>query len=248
MFSPDQFVAHRGYATKYPENTLTAVTAALNAGAIHVEVDIQFSRDGVPMLYHDTKLERISDMGGTIFDYRAEALEEMKAYYPRKFGTQFNNVPISSALEFSHLVSVKNQAHYYVELKMESIKQFCADSCLESLSEIFKDTMDNITLISDDHEAAKMAKTKYGFKQSGIVFRDWERRNTLIEESEADIAYINYKRIPDGDEITGACPIVTYEIADPVLAESILERGAAKVESFAIGEMIEALCQPTTMS
>ena len=45
-------VAHRGYAWRYPENTLEAFQAAVDVGARWVEVDVQLY-DGVPVLSHD---------------------------------------------------------------------------------------------------------------------------------------------------------------------------------------------------
>ena len=42
-------VAHRGWASCYPENTLPAVAAALAAGAAYIEIDIQLTRDLVPV-------------------------------------------------------------------------------------------------------------------------------------------------------------------------------------------------------
>lgn len=242
MFSPDQFIAHRGYARHYPENTLTAITAAITAGARHVEVDIQFSKDGAPVLYHDVALQRVSKRPGSIFDYTADELVQMPAYEPKRFGEQFHDVPISLAAEFAHLVAVKTQAHFYVELKSESIDVFGVKHCLACLQSILAPVFSRCTLISDDHDAMLLAKKQYGFPTTGLVFRDWARRNELIQAYKADIAYINIKRIPKQDAIDAACPIAVYEIDDPKLAEKTLQRGAAKVETFAIGELIEALC------
>lgn len=45
-------VAHRGYAAKYPENTIEACQAAVDAGAKWVEVDVQM-QGSVPVLSHD---------------------------------------------------------------------------------------------------------------------------------------------------------------------------------------------------
>jgi glycerophosphoryl diester phosphodiesterase len=45
-------VAHRGHASKYPENTIEAFQAAVDAGALWVEVDVQM-HNGVPVLTHD---------------------------------------------------------------------------------------------------------------------------------------------------------------------------------------------------
>lgn|SRR5690554_783310 len=243
MFSADRFVAHRGYARYYPENTLTAVTAAIRAGAVCIEVDIQFSQDGIPFLYHDANLLRVSGIDASIFDYSAEALSKLSAYEPERFAEQFRNVPIASAEEFALLVSVRPFIHFYIELKEESIAQFGLHFCLDKLAQLFPATLQNITLISFDLDAVRLAKTQYGFSHTGIVFRDWAQRNHLIDAYSADIAYINIKRIPQDEAIQANCPIIVYEIDQPDLAATALQRGAAKVETYAIGELIQALCK-----
>jgi len=52
-------VAHRGDPYRYRENTLPSIASALAAGADAVEVDVQLTRDGVPVLLHDPTLERL---------------------------------------------------------------------------------------------------------------------------------------------------------------------------------------------
>ncbi|KQV14568.1 MULTISPECIES: glycerophosphodiester phosphodiesterase [unclassified Kitasatospora] len=54
-------VAHRGDPYRHRENTLPSVESALAAGADVVEVDVQLTRDGVPVLLHDLTLERLWD-------------------------------------------------------------------------------------------------------------------------------------------------------------------------------------------
>lgn len=52
--------AHRGYRSKRPENTLSAFRASI--GHCHfIELDIQMSKDYVPMVIHDPSLERTSN-------------------------------------------------------------------------------------------------------------------------------------------------------------------------------------------
>lgn len=54
--------AHRGYRSKRPENTLSAFRASL--GHCHfIELDIQMSKDFVPVVFHDSTLERTSNAG-----------------------------------------------------------------------------------------------------------------------------------------------------------------------------------------
>ncbi|MFG3229323.1 glycerophosphodiester phosphodiesterase [Kitasatospora sp. NPDC048194] len=52
-------VAHRGDPYRYRENTIPSIESALAAGADAVEVDVQLSRDQVPVLLHDRTLDRL---------------------------------------------------------------------------------------------------------------------------------------------------------------------------------------------
>lgn len=62
--------AHRGFASEngLVENTLKAFDAALLMGATHIESDIQVSKDGVPLLFHDDDLERVAGLPLKISD------------------------------------------------------------------------------------------------------------------------------------------------------------------------------------
>ncbi|MFG1809872.1 glycerophosphodiester phosphodiesterase [Streptomyces sp. NPDC049040] len=52
-------VAHRGDPYVHRENTLPSVRSALLKGADAVEVDVQVTLDGVPVLLHDPSLDRL---------------------------------------------------------------------------------------------------------------------------------------------------------------------------------------------
>ncbi|AQU82218.1 MULTISPECIES: glycerophosphodiester phosphodiesterase family protein [unclassified Halomonas] len=54
-------IAHRGYSAAAPENTLTAVRAAHEAGTTWVELDVQLLGDGTPVIWHDSDVNRCSD-------------------------------------------------------------------------------------------------------------------------------------------------------------------------------------------
>lgn len=49
-------IAHRGVRDRYPENSLPAFVAALDAGADAIELDVHASRDAVPVVHHDATL------------------------------------------------------------------------------------------------------------------------------------------------------------------------------------------------
>ncbi|MGW4804167.1 glycerophosphodiester phosphodiesterase [Kitasatospora sp. NPDC004272] len=79
MKSRVRAVAHRGDPYLHRENTLPAVSAALAAGADAVEVDVQLTRDGVPVLLHDHTLERLWNDRRRIDRVTLAELEEVAA-------------------------------------------------------------------------------------------------------------------------------------------------------------------------
>lgn len=56
-------VGHRGAAASALENTLPSIGAALEQGARMVEVDVQFTSDLVPVVFHDWDLRRLAGRG-----------------------------------------------------------------------------------------------------------------------------------------------------------------------------------------
>jgi glycerophosphoryl diester phosphodiesterase len=67
-------IAHRGVSADAPENTLPAFARALELGVAEVELDVQLSRDGVPILFHDGALDPKTPLRGAVRDHPAEAL------------------------------------------------------------------------------------------------------------------------------------------------------------------------------
>ncbi len=59
-------VAHRGFAGRYPENTLAAVQEAARAGADMIEIDVLPCRDGTVVVFHDETLGDKTDEEGAV--------------------------------------------------------------------------------------------------------------------------------------------------------------------------------------
>ena len=61
--------AHRGASEYYPENTLSSFYAGVEMGANGIENDIQRTKDGVLVVFHDDTIDRVTDGSGKISDY-----------------------------------------------------------------------------------------------------------------------------------------------------------------------------------
>lgn len=94
-------MAHRGGAREAPENSLRAFRNAVRLGYTHIETDIRATADGVPVVFHDESLQRVTDRVGRIRDLpfaevrkahignaeRVHSLQEVLEHFP---GVRFN--------------------------------------------------------------------------------------------------------------------------------------------------------------
>ncbi len=74
--------AHRGLhdnASDAPENSLLAFQRAVDAG-FGMELDIQLTKDDVPVVFHDFTLKRICGAEGKVRDYTYEELQQFTLY------------------------------------------------------------------------------------------------------------------------------------------------------------------------
>jgi glycerophosphoryl diester phosphodiesterase len=67
------FISHRGSSSLYPENTLTAFTAAAADGSPVLEMDVRLTRDGVPVIMHDATVTRVTSATGQVSSFDANA-------------------------------------------------------------------------------------------------------------------------------------------------------------------------------
>ena len=59
-------ILHRGAWAYAPENTLSAIRAGFDLGATGVELDFRRTKDGVIVLFHDERIERLLDGVGSV--------------------------------------------------------------------------------------------------------------------------------------------------------------------------------------
>jgi len=70
-------IAHRGANREAAENTRAAFDKALEYAIDGIETDVQLSRDGIPVLWHDPFLDKLDYAGKRIDDFDLEQLEQI---------------------------------------------------------------------------------------------------------------------------------------------------------------------------
>ena len=125
-------IAHRGLSGLYPENTMLAFRQALTAGAEMVEFDVFLSRDGVPMVLHDSKLDRTTDGRGAAAARTAAELRTLDAGSWLPHGMSGERIPtLAGALEMLHGHALVN-----VEIKGEAVTAEIAGGVVERTIEV----------------------------------------------------------------------------------------------------------------
>jgi len=72
-------MAHRGASGTFPENTLSAFRAAIDAGADMCELDVQLTRDGAVVVIHDDTVDRTTDGKGEVAELTLAELKKLDA-------------------------------------------------------------------------------------------------------------------------------------------------------------------------
>lgn len=70
--------AHRGGALEAEENTMAAFAHAVRLGYTHVETDIQATKDGVAVVFHDDTLERMTGEPERVADLTWDELSKRR--------------------------------------------------------------------------------------------------------------------------------------------------------------------------
>lgn len=130
--------AHRGLhdnSSQAPENSMAAFRKAVEAG-YGMELDVHVTKDKVPVIYHDFKLERVCGQPGKIEDYTYEELQQFTL-----FDTQ-ERIPTLEEL----LQMVDGKVPLIVEIKSEAVnvsvcriidqmlRQYQGAYCIESFN------------------------------------------------------------------------------------------------------------------
>ncbi len=80
------YIAHRGVSARFPENTLAAFAAAIDAGAHMIELDVSLTKDRKLVVIHDDTVDRTTNGSGKVNALSLDELGHLDAgswFHPR---------------------------------------------------------------------------------------------------------------------------------------------------------------------
>lgn len=240
MNQPPRLIAHRGYAERYPENTLPALQAAIDAGADAIELDVQFCQDGTPVVFHDPTLERVTGQPGQLQDLTLDELQRFSAHEPERFGNRFQNTPISSLAEVVDALRQGSQVLAFVEIKRETLPRHAIPQAVQRVLELCKPLGERVVIISFDEMVVQQTRS-LGKGRVGWVLSDWSPASQdRLETLQPDFAFVDIDILPPPPTPLwqGPWEWAVYEINDWQQALELARRGINWIETSAVETMV----------
>ncbi|MDD2213168.1 MAG: glycerophosphodiester phosphodiesterase [Oscillospiraceae bacterium] len=120
--------AHRGFSGVYPENSLLAFQTAIATGCDGIELDVQLTRDAVPVVIHDETVDRVTNGKGQVKDLTLAQLKQLLIHATDLSQEQPQQIPTLEA--YFELVKhqpvmtnieLKNSSWYYEYMEQDVI-------------------------------------------------------------------------------------------------------------------------------
>ncbi len=233
-------VAHRGDAQRYPENTLLGIEAAYRCGACIVEFDVQLSADGIPVLFHDNDIQRITGETGKLVELPLQRILELDVSESNRLGNRFHQIRIPTLDDAVQLLLQWPNRHAFLEIKIESLQHFGTHKVVKAILAALEPCMEQITIISQD--ALVLSHTRaLGAHTIGWVLDTWaENSRAAAAKLVPNYIFINHNKIPlDVDRLwPGPWEWVLYDITDPQLSRVLATWGSAFIETWDIESML----------
>lgn len=222
-------VAHRGYASKFLENTITALNEAVKVGATMVEFDVQLTMDGVPIMIHDDNFKRTTGLNLKVFEIDVKNLQ--------------NNIKLKDVSRVEEvMVWLKSSPGVtaFVELKQESILFHGLEKCMKALKEVCETAISQCVFISFNPYAVEQAMSR-GFLQTGWIVISYDKvGEETARRLNPNYLFADTEILPKGSSKLweGKWEWVIYEVVTKEVASKLYHRGVKVIESKNIEKML----------
>jgi glycerophosphoryl diester phosphodiesterase len=226
-------VAHRGAPDAWPENSLSGMRAALEAGAAFVEFDVQLSADRVPMVVHDQELKRVTGRSGRVSRLTHYELRQRSIGEPERLGERFHSETMPDLNAMLALLEDWPSVTVFVEIKRASLRRFGRPAVLEPVLSALKNSPNPMVIISFDGPVLEMARSRSALP-IGWVFKPWnESARVEAAQLQPDYLFVRVDRVPEDERPfwPGRWQWVVYDVNSLEEAHALRKRGAHLIET-----------------
>ncbi|MEM6793751.1 MAG: glycerophosphodiester phosphodiesterase family protein [Acidobacteriota bacterium] len=246
-------IAHRGFSGVAPENTLAAVSRALDLGVDMVEIDVTSSVDGHVIVLHDETLDRTTSGSGPALETPLEALRSLDA--GSWFAPEFAGERIPLLAEVLDLVAGKTLLN--VEIKGEAVAPGANPAApgegggiARRIAELVRERgLEDQTLISSFHPAALAHSRAAAPEIARAVlfspeFYGGKTPTGAALESAAACFNVSARNLDQAmleNAASGGLPVAVYTVNDADRMRELRDLGVAAIFTDRPDRMLEVL-------
>ena len=229
-------IAHRGASAYAPENTLSAFKLAIEMRAEMIELDVAFSKDGVPVVIHDETLDRTTSGKGLVVNHTLAELKKMDT--GSWFGAKFKGEPFPTLEEV--LILTRGKIAVNIEIKHEAVTDEAKGGIVDKALSIVKSVgvQDQVIFSSFDYRVMEHLNKLAPAMPKAILYEksqsDDELPSQLVEKYKVDAFNCSYKQLSDEwlkNLKNHDIPFMVYTVNDDERMRELVEKGAAGIFS-----------------
>lgn len=236
-FDSVNWVGHRGWPAYYPENSLSGILAACEAGATGIELDVQLSADGVAVVLHDASLERTAGLSKQIFQLHADELQAVRIGETARLGERFAQEPLPTLAEVASALAQWPQVTVFVELKSETLAHFDEIYFIERVWQALNPIRHQVVIISFVLSVLRKVQQRQWCPVGWVLSAIDECSRRAVVAQAVDYLIADHKLLPAPEICLWAGPWqwFVYDVVDRELANECHRRGIHWQETWDIG-------------
>ncbi len=253
-------IAHKAKVPELPPNTLEGIEVFMPSDVGGIEIDIQLSKDGIPVVFHDDLLEEMTTGKGPVSAYTAAELKNIH-YIVNGVKTPYTIPTLREVFErvknekvlfldikdaklkdtgMAHAIAnLVKEFHLYQTVIVETFNPFFLHKMRKADAQIMLqfDYVEDATPTAEE-SPEQLASIPWLLKQS---FFHWLIRNAVVP----DLLGVRFSNNPQNIRQLAdhGYPIIAWTIDETAKAVELLKAGALGIQTNRPFEMLEELKQ-----
>ena len=163
-------LAHRGGAIESHENTLESFDYSIGLGCKFIETDVQLSSDGIPYIFHDDDLRRLTGKSNSFNSYPSTEIDNIKLFNKFKIPT------------LEETLSTFPNTHFQIDFKSDevvlpaieiikktgSVNRVCIASFNSDRLKVVRHELPDVCLSMGPREVLALLLKSYGLNKNDI--------------------------------------------------------------------------------
>lgn len=227
-----RWVAHRGDCENHIENTLESIQAAIDKGIKHIEIDIQLTKEGLPIVFHDSRLKRMFGIDKQVANVNFKEIKQLPLKTKATNKTN-NDYFIPTLLQVISLIQKAPDVTLYVEVKNVNFSHFSYSFVYNCITDCLKTIISQVVIIGFSYRFLRYVKNQSSLPIA-YVLPSWAHYSPkMLANLKPEMIFADIDIIPTDARFHAKKEMwIVYEVSRIEQAQQLIKQGIFGFESF----------------